>query len=112
MGYYTRHEFEIQGVEVDVTSELLEEMAQNLNNISGYTFESDGGTICYDDEMKWYNHHKDMIKLSSKYKGILFKLEGEGEEQGDHWKNYYINGTSQQTRAKITFEAYDPKKMK
>lgn len=111
MGYYTRHEMELVPYGEELNKNDAINIARDLNEISGYTWHAYDNGIEVDDEMKWYDHDKDMIKLSLMYPDILFKLEGEGEEQGDHWKNYYMNGKVQKTRAQITFEDFDPNKM-
>jgi hypothetical protein len=42
---------------------------------------------------------------------VLFTLEGIGEEQGDHWKEYYLDGKMQRCPAAIIFPPFDKKAM-
>ena len=63
------------------------------------------------DSCKWYEHTKDMIKLSKLFPDILFTLHGEGEEAGDMWYKYYLNGKVQIAEAKTTFDEFDPEKL-
>ena len=70
--------------------------------------------ICYnpfDDRCKWHNHDSDMAFFSEKYPESLFILKGEGEESGDIWIKYFLNGKMQRAEAKITFEEFDESKL-
>jgi hypothetical protein len=60
---------------------------------------------------KWYLHDADMRLISIKYKGILFILKGEGEENGDLWVKYYLNGKCQVALAEITYAEFDCDKL-
>ena len=60
----------------------------------------------------WYNHEDDMIEISKQFPGVVFKLEGDGEDSGDIWKQYFKEGTSQICHSNITFNDYDPTKLK
>ena len=99
MGYYTRHTLTIVSGNDEVT-----DYAAEISEASGYD-------NCFDEELKWYDHEEDMRKYSEKHPDVLFLLEGDGEENGDQWIEYYQNGKSQRCPAIITFEEYDPLKM-
>ncbi len=58
------------------------------------------------DECKWYDHEKDMKRLSEAFPAITFILEGEGEEQGDVWKKRFINGEMEVRTAKLVIEDF------
>lgn len=60
---------------------------------------------------KWYDHEEKMKNISSKYKGVLFTLRGEGEETGDLWIKYFLNGKMQHEFARIEFGAFDSTKL-
>lgn len=99
MGYYTRHELEIiEGGNHDIDYEA------GIAIVSGY------GTP-FEDEIKWYDHEKDMRAYSKKHPDTLFKLSGEGEESGDIWAEYYQNGLMQRCKAQIVFDDLDKSKM-
>ena len=99
MGYYTRHELEIISGDDYIT-----DYKKEIGEISGY------GNCLY-DSIKWYEHEKDMRKYSKNHPNTLFKLIGEGEESGDLWHEYYLNGKMQRVKAQIIFEDFDSKKL-
>jgi hypothetical protein len=55
----------------------------------------------------WYDHDKDMLKLSKEFPDILFTLDGNGEEWDDIWRAYYKNGRTYSDHALISFPDYD-----
>ena len=101
MGYYTQFKLKIVEGEGNV-----------------YDHEEEIGKItCYnaspfDDELKWYDHEEDMRLYSKSHPDILFSVEGLGEDQGDHWIKYFKDGKMQMCKAIVSFEEYDPQKMK
>lgn len=42
--------------------------------------------------MKWYSAEEDMKALSKELPDVLFRLAGVGEEQGDEWVSFFLNG--------------------
>lgn len=73
-----------------------------------YAMTKDGET---NDSCKWYNHEKELRQFSTKYPRWLFTLEGKGEESGDLWKKYFVNGKMQSAKAKIVFDEFDSSKL-
>ena len=59
------------------------------------------------ERCKWYEHEKNLLEFSKKYPEVLFSLSGEGEESGDIWKKYFLNGKVQVATAQIIFEDPD-----
>lgn len=41
---------------------------------------------CADHDYKWYDWEKDIKVLASKFPNVLFILDGDGEENEDHWE--------------------------
>ena len=97
MGYYTRHE-------LTVSDGFATDYLDDLESISGYQ-------ALFEDEIKWYDHERDMRKLSDKHPNILFTLKGDGEEQGDQWIEYHKAGKMQREKAVITFGEFDESKL-
>jgi hypothetical protein len=56
------------------------------------------------DSIKWYDCTNEMTEISKKFPGVLFEVEGHGEESEDIWKAYFKDGKSQYVKAKIVFE--------
>jgi len=65
----------------------------------------------FGDSCKWYEHDKDMRKVSQKYPNTIFILEGEGEESADIWKKYYLGGKCQEARAEVIIPEFDESKL-
>lgn len=103
MGYYTRHELDvIEGEDVVNNDENFENV---FNEICDYNFSS------LEESIKWYDHEENMRAISEKYPNSVFRLNGEGEESGDLWNEYYQNGKMQRCKAQITYEPYDKSKL-
>lgn len=63
------------------------------------------------DEAKWYNHEEEIQRLSKEFPETLFYLHGEGEETGDIWDKYFLNGKIQKCYAKIVIPDFDITKL-
>lgn len=85
MGYCTKYKLEIltdlpKHLEIEI---YIEEHSCNFDG------------IIHEDPRTWYEHVNNMKELSLMYPDVLFKLSGEGEEQGDVWVKYFKNGKMQ-----------------
>lgn len=61
---------------------------------------------------KWYEHEEDMAKFSAAHPGVLFTLDGEGEEAGDVWRKYFRDGLVQRWRLPTPEpDPFDPTKL-
>jgi hypothetical protein len=136
MGYYTRYRISVS--ESSILSEAdqeelktLEEvqktsksekvkkvLAETIKTLKGQLPKEPEEIIAdiigynpFEDECKWYDHHKEMVNVSETYPNVLFILNGEGEERGDLWTKYYKNGKCQECRAKITYDEFDESKL-
>lgn len=136
MGYYTQFKISVNGKlenkqrvaelekakkEAEVLTGKLKELAlaaveKELNfekNIDIQKVVSDKiGYNPFEEETKWYNHENDMREISKQFPDVIFQLNGEGEESGDIWVKYFVNGKMQTASAKITFDGFDQKKLK
>jgi len=94
MGYYTRYELQVvSGIDYDKDYEEI------VSDEVGYH--------PFDDETKWYSFEKDMKKVSKENPETLFKLSGEGEENGDLWEAYFKNGKMQMCKAIVTYNEFN-----
>lgn len=64
------------------------------------------------ESCKWYEHETDMREMSKQFPNILFTMKGEGEESGDIWRRYYLNGKCQVVQAKLVFDDFDRKQLR
>jgi hypothetical protein len=46
----------------------------------------------FGDECKWYEHDKDARAASLVAANVIIQITGDGEEQGDEWVLYALNG--------------------
>lgn len=113
MGYYTKYTLFVKHHDLDMQSEVLdviqEELLYPFTSSDGIKDPDGGWGLSAGMACKWYENHKDMIKLSKRYPTILFTLKGEGEESGDLWIKYFKNGKVQMARAQISFAEFDEK---
>lgn len=91
MGYYT--DFEVK-TENDPDGKGLEALKAK----SGYTWFKD--TL---SQVKWYDYAEDLTSVSKDFPGVRFTVKGEGEDSGDFWRSYALNGELQNVSAKLTF---------
>lgn len=128
MGYYTRYDLSVQSNgqynSYDVAKYIseqneqsdkfyafeysLKEFLTDLDNLAGtvYALELES-----DDECKWYDHEKEIKELSRKFPEIIFKLHGEGEENGDVWDKYFRDGKMQVCNAEMSIPPFDESKL-
>ena len=116
MGYYTS--FTVSAVQIDSNStkidnpELFDEIKSKLEAISGYSFEGNLDDELYMwESVKWYECEEDMNQISLLYPDILFVVHGEGEESGDLWNHYHLNGQIQRDVAEIKYEGFSRHKL-
>lgn len=100
MGYYTYYTVEIYN---DDYSLDVEEIKEETKKISGYEYP-------FEDSCKWYDHERDMKKVSKKFDCVI-ELSGEGEEAGDLWRKYFYKGKMERCIAEIVYPEPDIKKL-
>lgn len=113
MGYYTTYEFEMSLNDTPIDESNFEEQVgtswqdflKTFYDITNYDFD-------FSINCKWYDWQAEMRELSSLFPDLLFTIKGVGEESDDYWKCYFKNGLSQLASAKITYDEFDPSKLK
>lgn len=78
MGYYTYYKLTVYP---ESRAAEIEERLKELNE-----FWTD------EDSIKWYDHEEDCLKLSKLFPDVLISVQGEGEENGDIWRNDFVAG--------------------
>jgi hypothetical protein len=99
MGYLTRHELVIQSG----SNGLIEEL-RNFSEEARYAFDESGDP---EESIKWYDHQDDLKAFSSMHPKAIFKLIGEGEENGDLWHEYYMGGKMQLCKGVISYPNFN-----
>lgn len=109
MGYDTYYELEcftypnLEGVSLEVTEKLQAYMDNHKYDL-GFPI----NLLELGEEDRWYDHDVGMLEISREFPDILFKLHGEGEENVDLWRTYYLNGKLQHAPARITYDDFSP----
>lgn len=127
MGYCTRYDMSIY--EGDYNSyEIVKYMSEknkecgayyafryDLRNTLDRLYHQSGAVYVLslegDDECGWDEHEKEMCDLSKVFTDVVFKLHGEGEENGDIWDKYFMNGKMQYCPAQISLPPFDKTKL-
>jgi hypothetical protein len=111
MGYYTAFKLEISPDDGDTRRKIYVAI-----KIMGSSYLSDEQS--FDDLVdgmldacKWYDHDEEMSVLSEMVPGVLFTLEGHGEEAGDLWRSYYRDGTMYTYQMPNDFPPFDEGKL-
>ena len=99
MGYYTRHKLVIQNGSNDLIQKL-----RDFSDEANYAFDQNGDP---EDSTKWYRHQDELKSFSAMHPEVIFKLIGEGEENGDLWHEYYMGGKMQVCKAFITYPHFN-----
>lgn len=89
------------------THEIITEL-RSENEEAEYALDENGFT---EEPSAWYDASDDLCNFSLKYPGILFTLQGEGEDSVDIWRMYVKNGQKQLVKAVITFDEFDEGKL-
>lgn len=104
MGYYTS--FSLKWTSDNDDEELdtaIGNVIEAHPDAIGYALLRCGSTS---ESCKWYEHEEDMKTLSIRFPGVLFTLSGDGEESGDIWKKYFLDGKMQICKAILTFPEF------
>lgn len=117
MGYQTNYTLRVNLLiankiaELTNRSPLLEVIKQlrETNEEAQYSLTENGD--CSGNDSRWYNHQEDLRKFSKLHPNILFSLHGEGEESGDLWNEYFLNGKCQVEKAQIQIAPFDVTKL-
>lgn len=108
MGYQTKYTLTIGLDDKAARERIIRALLVNSGEAS-YALNVDGTTS---EPCKWYEHEKDMRAFSAARRDILFTLHGEGEESGDIWNKYFLDGLCQVEKARVMIKPFDPKELK
>lgn len=65
----------------------------------------------FHEATKWYACETDMRCLSRRFPGVLFTVTGDGEDKGDLWVAYFLDGRMQRDAAEVVYPGFDPEKL-
>lgn len=125
MGYYTRYKLEIipqgsakpipQPIEIDgityVPQATIDGPIPTVSAIAE-SLDMDEDYLNGSATTKWYESEDDMRKVSLQFPEYLFILRGEGEESGDLWVEYYLNGKTVHHQAQIVYPEFKMEDLK
>ena len=100
LGYYTRYSLDVEAETIEQAYSAIASLRRNSSSAEyALDYAGNSGESC-----KWYNHEENLVDTSFMFPDVKFTLSGEGEEAGDIWKLYVINGKTERVRAKVTFD--------
>ena len=110
MGYTTEYKMTVRNVmsreQFNSMSDLLKSKEFGLIYYvfdSGYYSEKDSTAYYYSwNPVKWYNCEENMIEISKRLPGFIFKVYGNGEDPFDIWEMYCENGVAETCEAEVT----------
>jgi hypothetical protein len=116
MGYYTMHSLYVHTNDPEgFTPELVGKISDALRGqgILGYALE-DGPELVPDGDqtalwfsgkepVSWYRCDEDMLAVSRLFPGCVFRLHGDGEDKGDLWYGYYMDGQMEVCQAEVVY---------
>ena len=108
MGYYTNYSISIAHGSTDI----IEDLRDMLEKDSAYHFVIEDDLIYTEDAVKWYAHGDDMKEISKHFPDVVILVEGDGEEDGDLWREYWKNGECEGMRAEITIKWAESKMLR
>lgn len=121
MGYCTNFAINVHhpGAK-DVSNEVVEEVRDVLEEISGYSFDTnaeraynpEGNHLFSSDRYKWYGYDVDVIELSKRYPHLVFTVYGEGEEPADIWMHKFFKGKHKRSDAIFTIPPIELEELK
>jgi len=104
MGYRTLYMLSVIGTQ-EVEDEVVQHDLFPADWINTDTLNSE-------EAVSWDQHTIDMIALSRAFPTVLLILSGEGDDSEDLWVMYFMNGMVQLACAKISYDEFDPEKLK
>lgn len=109
MGYYTNHDITLIKKEENLTDQQVKECENAIREIAvdvSEDFDKDDpeAPLCF--QAKWYDRQADLEELSTKHPGIIIQVDCEGED-GELWRERYLNGDAEMHDAIITYPEFD-----
>lgn len=116
MGYYTAYSMCLLDPETqEVLSDekynaILPKVIDLLQKADVINYALDEYLDC-NDTVTWYSYAEDVAEISRQIPDVLFAVHGDGDENGDIWDHYFLNGKSQRCNAEIKIPPFDQSKL-
>ena len=107
MGYYSDYELEIRGK--GPIFNRLRDTAHDIDAAGVYNRSLEELMNNGLSEVKWYSHEEDIANISKSWPNVMFVLSASGED-GEQWRVYAMNGTSQRVSGRVVFDDPDMSK--
>ena len=91
MGYYTTFTLSASDRGEDIET-WISELTDDPDNYYLKMLEPYGDAT-WGMNAKWYESDEDMCRVSLAFPEVEFVLDGSGEETGDIWRDWFINGS-------------------
>ncbi len=112
MGYMTFYTLVVGDWEHEISDDRHEQILDWLEHDENFRNElEDFHESGMNGYTKWYEHDRDMLRLSRTFPDVLFVLWGEGEDPGDLWKCYYLGGRVQEAPARVEYPPFDTEEL-
>ena len=95
------------GPDMDAVVQAMAEIAPYFNGDQAFS----RAVLNEGEEGAWYDHDQDLRRLSQRFPGVLFTMQGQGENPDDLWETHYKGGKLQHCPAEITFPPFDESKL-
>lgn len=106
MGYLTRYELDVDDDD-DLKQQIQKFVEQKQQEDSDFAY-----GLFYEEAVKWYCWQNDMKVISRNFPNQIITLNGIGEDHGDFWRCYFLNGKYHYVISQITFDSFDESKLK
>ncbi len=74
------------------------------NDYAAYALDDYGDT---NESCKWHEHEKELKDFSKTKPNLIFKLDGNGQKNGDIWTKYFKGGKMQVCKAVISVDGFN-----
>jgi hypothetical protein len=101
MGYLTRFHLQTFAENEKVATEAYDYLDYGPDG--DYECSMFGGYNGQTDPMKWYGWKEDLIVASKKFPTVTFIMSGNGEDDGDLWRAYALDGEIEMCDGQVIF---------
>ena len=114
MGYDTRYTLRVDTAGNEATSVMVHQALLECDDASFALTLDERAKDYYESKhpAKWYDYDRDLRRISKEFTGVVFTLNGMGDDRKDIWQAFYCDGRGYREEALITFPAFSYGKLK